>query len=182
MCWFCVKKDGDGPRDRSTWPMCLLWHGCLPRLGFAGRHDTWAASLGQLAARSLEQHLRAYLLMMLSFGLVFFSGMLMIWPLGWLLRWKQGGLSCWWVRGCWRWCTSLPEEAFRDAVWETVEEYGEARLERCVPLCPFRVHSKRCSVLSFGVRSWPCRPFGLVIYLCIDNLNLVRSVRSVAGP
>ena len=43
--------------DRSNWPRCYGW---LPGLGVAGKRDLWAASLGQLAARSLEQHLGAY--------------------------------------------------------------------------------------------------------------------------
>ena len=44
-----------------------------------------------------------------------------------------------------------------------------------VPLCRFRVHSKRYSVLSFGVRSWRCR-FFWPGHLGIDILNVVRSV------
>ena len=47
---------GSSPRDRSNWSRCLLWHGWLPGLGVAGEHDPWAASLGQLASGSLEQH------------------------------------------------------------------------------------------------------------------------------
>ena len=46
--------------DRGEWPRCLLWHGWLPGLGIAGERDPWAASLGQLAVRSSEQHLGAY--------------------------------------------------------------------------------------------------------------------------
>ena len=47
-------------RDRSSLPRCLLWHGWLPGLGTAGERDPWAAALGQLADRSLEQALGAY--------------------------------------------------------------------------------------------------------------------------
>ena len=83
-CQFCGGLDGDGhlfwertflpilhvrelpefapllARDRSNRPRCLLWHGLLLGLGVAGERDPWAASLGQLAARSLEQRLGAY--------------------------------------------------------------------------------------------------------------------------
>ena len=47
-------------RDRSNWPWCLLWHGRLLGLRLAGERDPWAASLGQLADRSLEQALGAH--------------------------------------------------------------------------------------------------------------------------
>ena len=47
-------------RDRGNWPRCLLWQGWLPGLSTAGERDRWAASLGQLADRSLEQVLGAY--------------------------------------------------------------------------------------------------------------------------
>ena len=40
-------------RDRTNWPRCL-------RLCTAGERDPWAASLGQLAERSLELALGAY--------------------------------------------------------------------------------------------------------------------------
>ena len=46
--------------DRSKWLRCLLWHGWLPGLSVDGERDSWAASLGQLADRSLEQTLGAY--------------------------------------------------------------------------------------------------------------------------
>ena len=41
-------------------PGCLLWDGWSPGLGVAGERDPWAASLGQVAAGSLEQHLGAF--------------------------------------------------------------------------------------------------------------------------
>ena len=47
-------------RDRSKWSPCLLWHGWLPGLSLAGERDPWAASLSQLAYRSLEQVLGAH--------------------------------------------------------------------------------------------------------------------------
>ena len=47
-------------RDRSNWPRCLLWLGWLPGLSLAGERDLWAASLGLLADRVLEQRLGAY--------------------------------------------------------------------------------------------------------------------------
>ena len=46
-------------RGRSKWPWCLLWHGWLLGLSTAGERDPWAAFLGQLADRSLEQALGA---------------------------------------------------------------------------------------------------------------------------
>ena len=46
--------------DRTMWPRCLLWHGWLPGLSTAGLRDPWAAYLGQLAHRSLEQVLGAF--------------------------------------------------------------------------------------------------------------------------
>ena len=48
------------PRDRSSWPRCLLWHGWLPVLSTAGERDPWAACLDHLADRSLERGLGAY--------------------------------------------------------------------------------------------------------------------------
>ena len=47
-------------RDRNNWPRCLLWHGWLPGLSAAGERDPWAALLGILADRVLEQRLCAY--------------------------------------------------------------------------------------------------------------------------
>ena len=46
--------------DRRKWPQCLLWRGWLPGLSLAGERDLWAASLGNLAARAVEQCLGAY--------------------------------------------------------------------------------------------------------------------------
>ena len=44
-----------------------------------------------------------------------------------------------------------------------------------VLLCPFWALSRRSSVLSSGVRLWPCEPSGLGIH-GKDNLNVVRSI------
>ena len=40
---------------------------------------------------------------------------------------------------------------------------SNAWLERRRAFMPFLVHSRWCSVLRSGVRSWRCRPSGLVI-------------------
>ena len=37
-------------------------------------------------------------------------------------------------------------------------------MDRCRAFMPVLAHSRRCSVLSFGARSWPCRHSGLVIW------------------
>ena len=34
-------------RNRSNWPLCLLWHGWLLGLSLAGELDLWAASLAE---------------------------------------------------------------------------------------------------------------------------------------
>ena len=65
-------------RDRSTWPRYLLWLGWLLGLSSAGEGDPWAASLGQLAERSLEQVLVLIRLMIRASGLLLIFGMLMI--------------------------------------------------------------------------------------------------------
>ena len=83
-CRFCGGRDGDGhlfwectflpllhvrelpefasllALDRSDWSRCLLWHGWLPGLCGGGERDPWAASLEQLASRSLERVLGPY--------------------------------------------------------------------------------------------------------------------------
>ena len=55
------------------------------------------------------------------------------------------------------------ELAFEGSIWGTVEEYGDARLERCVLFCLFPVFFRLFSVLSSGVLFLPCRRTGLVI-------------------
>ena len=70
-----------------------------------------------------------------------------------------------------------PEEAMREAVLGTTEEYGDARLERChVFLCRSLVRSRRFSVLSRGVLFWLYKPFGLVILVLTTSTSSSPSV------
>ena len=46
--------------DRSKWPRCLLWHGCLPGLNGMVNDKPWALSFGELASFHLERCLGAY--------------------------------------------------------------------------------------------------------------------------
>ena len=55
------------------------------------------------------------------------------------------------------------ELAFENLVWCTVEEYGDARLERYRAFLPVPGLCRRFSVLIFGVLFLPCRRTGLVI-------------------
>ena len=61
-----------------------------------------------------------------------------------------------------------PEEAFRGAVWGTVEECGDARYESVAWHC-CRCHflSRLSSVLNSAEPSWPCRPSGLGIWVLV---------------
>ena len=46
--------------DRSNWPRCLLWHGCMPGLNDISGNDPWAISFGDLASAELERCFGAY--------------------------------------------------------------------------------------------------------------------------
>ena len=68
------------------------------------------------------------------------------------------------------------ELALDNLVWGTVEEYGNAQLERCRAFLPipgvlqtlFSVLNSRCAIIALQAY-WPC-------HLGIDNLNVVRSI------
>ena len=103
----------------------------------AAKHDPWAASLGQLAGRSLEQRLGAcpaddsefwtppdfWDADDLAHGM---EDHPCVWSDGSREGYPAGGFE---VAGAGVYLLA-PEEAFRDAFRETVEEYGDARLER----------------------------------------------------
>ena len=67
------------------------------------------------------------------------------------------------------------EIAFDNSVWGTVEEYGDARLERCRAFLPVpgvlqTVQRAEFSGALLAMQAyWPC-------HLGIDNLNVVRSI------
>ena len=65
-----------------------------------------------------------------------------------------------------------PELAMEGAVWGTVEEYGDARLDRCRAFMPVPGSLRRVHRAEFRGTIWLCRPSGLGI----DCLNVVRSV------
>ena len=68
-----------------------------------------------------------------------------------------------------------PEKAFRGAAWNTVEEYGDARLERCRAFMPVPgplqtvQHAELWGAILALQASWPG-------HLGTDNLNVVRSI------
>ena len=45
-------------RDRTHWPRCLLWHGCLPGLTSRTVGTPWAIASSDLASSCLEKCLR----------------------------------------------------------------------------------------------------------------------------
>ena len=70
---------------------------------------------------------------------------------------------------------SASEIAFDNSVWRTVEEYGDARLERCRAFLPVPGALQTVQRAEFWgallamQAYWPC-------HLGIDNLNVVRSI------
>ena len=73
-------------------------------------------------------------------------------------------------------CTSLLLRlAFENLVWGTVEEYGDARLERCRAFLPVPGVMQTVQRAEFWgailamQAYWPC-------HLGIDNLNVARSI------
>ena len=72
------------------------------------------------------------------------------------------------------------ELAFEKLVWGTVEEYGDARLERCRAFLPVPGVMQTvqradfwCAILAMQAY-WPC-------HLGIDNLNVARSIGRLLG-
>ena len=169
--------------DRSNWPRCLLWHGWLPGLKGVGLRVPWALSFGDLASFHLERCLGAYP--------VDFAG---AWtpPEYWDASdialevpddpnvWTDGSredfssLGGFEVAGA---GVYLPasEIAFENSVWGTVEEYGDARLERCRAFLPVPgvlqtvQRAEFWGALLAMQAYWPC-------HVGIDNLNVVRSI------
>ena len=169
--------------DRSKWPRCLLWHGWLPGLNGLVSDKPWALSFGELASFHLERFLGAY-------------------PVGFDAAWTPP--DYWdaddialempehpnvWTDGSREDFSSvggfevagagvfLPaaEVAFDHSVWGTVEEYGDARLERCRAFLPVPGVMQTVQRAEFWgaivalQAYWPC-------HLGIDNLNVARSI------
>ena len=169
--------------DRSNWPRCLLWHGWLPGLKDVGLRKPWALSFGDLASFHLGRCLGAYP--------VDFAGE---WtpPEYWDASdialevpddpnvWTDGSredfssLGGFEVAGA-----GVPllasEIAFENSVWGTVEEYGDARLERCrafLPVPGILQTVQRAEYWGAILAMQAYWPF----HLGIDNLNVVRSI------
>ena len=169
--------------DHSNWPRCLLWHGWLPGLKGIGQREPWTLSLGDLASFHLERCLGAY---PVDFGDAWTP------PDYWDVAdialempdhpnvWTDGSredfssLGGFEVAGA---GVYLPasEVAFDNSVWGTVEEYGDARLERCRAFLPVPGALQTVQRAEFWgallamQAYWPC-------HLGIDNLNVVRSI------
>ena len=67
------------------------------------------------------------------------------------------------------------EEAFRGAAWGTVEEYGDAWLERCQAFMPVLGPLQTVQRAEFWVAILALHAF-CPGHLGIDNLNMVRSI------
>ena len=157
--------------DRSKWPRCLLWHGWLPGLSCIGQGDPWAASVGQLADLALESSLGAYPAgdAHLWVPLIFGMRMTLLWkwlivPTFRLMVVGQCTLSVG-LKLLVLVCTCLLLSLlFEGSVWRTVEEYGDARLERCRIFLPVPgVMQTVQRAEFFKVLFLPCRRTGLVI-------------------
>ena len=67
------------------------------------------------------------------------------------------------------------ELAFEGSIWRTVEEYGDARLERCRAFLPVPgvlqtvQRAEFCGAILAMQAYWPC-------HLGVDNLNVARSI------
>ena len=169
--------------DRSKWPRCLLWHGRLPGLNGMLGDKPWASSFGELAAFHLERCIGAY---PVDFSAVWTPPDYWdaddialevpehpnIWTDGSREDFSSiGGCE---VAGA---GVYLPtsELALDNAAWGTVEEYGNARLERCRAFLPIPGVLQTVQRAEFWgaivalQAYWPC-------HLGIDNLNIVRSI------
>ena len=157
--------------DRSKWPRCLLWHGWLPGLNGMLGDKPWALSFSELASFHLEGCLGAY---PIDFAAAWTPPDYWdaddialeipehpnIWTDG--SREDFSSIGGFEVAGA---GVYLPasEIAFDNSVWGTVEEYGNARLERCRAFLPVLGSCKLFSVLNFGVLLLLYRLTGLVI-------------------
>ena len=169
--------------DRSKWPRCLLWHGCLPGLNGIDKRDPRAASFGDSASFHLERCLGAH-------------------PVDCAGSWTPP--DCWdaddialempeypniWTDGSREDFSSIggfevagagvylpaSELAFDGSIWGTAEEYGDARLERCRAFQPVPGVLQTVQRAEFWgailalQAYWPC-------HVGIDNLNVARSI------
>ena len=179
-CRFCGKKDGDGhlfweffsplqhvrdlpefsvlmSLDRSKWPRCLLWHGWLPGLNGMLNDKPWALSFEYWDADDIALEIPDHPNIWTDGSREDFSSIGVFEVAG-------GGVYL-----------SAAEVAFDHSVWGTVEEYGDARLERCrafLPVPEFLQTVQRAEFWGAIVALqayWPC-------HLGIDNLNVVRSI------
>ena len=169
--------------DRSKWPRCLLWHGWLPGLNGLVSNKPWALSFGELASFHLERCLGAYPVDLdaawtppdywdaddIALEIPDHPN---VWTDGSREDFSSvGGFE---VAGA---GVYLPasEIAFDSAVWGTVEEYGNAQLERCRAFLPIPGVLQTVQRAEFWgaivalQAYWPC-------HLGIDNLNVVRSI------
>ena len=132
--------------DRSKWPRCLLWHGWLPGLNGMMNDKPWALSFGELASFHLERCLGAYPVDFAAAwtppdywdadDIALEVRILNIWTI-----WTDGSredfssIGVFEVAGAGVYL-SAAEVAFDHSVWGTVEEYGDARVERCRAFLP----------------------------------------------
>ena len=170
--------------DRSKWPRCLLWHGWLPGLNGMLGDKPWALSFSELASFHLEGCLGSYPVDDAAAWTppdywdaddiaLEMSEHPNIWTDG--SREDFSSIGGFEVAGAGGYLLAA-ELAFDNLVWSTVEEYGNAQLERCRAFLPVPGFCKLCNVLNSGVLAivalqayWPC-------HLGIDNLNVVRSI------
>ena len=162
---------------------CLLWHGWLPGLNGMVDDKPWALSFGELASFHLERCLGAYLV---DFAAAWTPPDYWdaddialevperpnIWTDG--SREDFSSIGGFEVAGAGVYLPAA-EVAFDHSVWGTVEEYGDARLERCRAflLVPGVLQTVQRAEFWGAIvvlqAYWPC-PLG------IDNLNVVRSI------
>ena len=169
--------------DRSNWPRCLLGHGWLPGLKGVGLRVPWALSFDDLASFHLERCLGAYPVDLAgawtppeywdaSDIALEMPDDPNIWTDGSREDFSSlGGLE---VAGAGVYLPAT-EIAFDNSVWGTVEEYGNARLERCRAFLPVPgvlqtvQRAEFWGALLAMQAYWPC-------HLGIDNLKVVRSI------
>ena len=168
--------------DRSKWPRSLLWHGWLPGLSGNSISKPWAASFGDLASFHLERCLGAYPVDFVdcwtppdywdAYDIALETpNDPNVWTDGSREDSSLGGFE---VAGAGVYLLAS-ELAFENLVWGTVEEYGDARLERCRAFLPVPGVMQTVQRAEFWgailamQAYWPC-------HLVIDNLNVARSV------
>ena len=167
--------------DRSKWPRSLLWHGWLPGLNGISATTPWAVSF-----------LVIWLLFISSGAWVLILLTLLVAPDYWDADdtalemtdhpnvWTDGSREDFSSVGGFEVAGAgvyLPasELAFENLVWGTVEEYGDARLERCRAFLPVPGVLQTVQRAEFWgailamQAYWPC-------HLGIDNLNVARSI------